>query len=208
MKITVFGASGGTGAEVVRQACEAGHEVTAVVRGRMDYAHELLTVVVADVMDPAAIGAAVAGREAVVTAIGSRGGLKPTTVQADSSASIIAAMGEHGVRRLVAVSTSGLSEGGDDPLTRLVMKPLMGKVFRHPWGDMRVMEAAVRGSGLDWTVIRPSRLTKGPRTGRYRTAVGRNVRGGLSIARADVADSVLRGLADPTTIGTAIALAY
>jgi putative NADH-flavin reductase len=207
LKITVFGASGATGAEVVRRACEAGHEVTAVVRGpgRLDYRHELLRVVVADVMDVAAIGAAVAGSEAVVTAIGSRTGLKPTTVQTDSTASIVAAMGEHGVRRLVAVSTSGMTTEGDGPVTRALAKPLLGKVFRHPWGDMREMESLVRASGLDWTFVRPSMLTDGPRTD-YRTAVDRNVRGGIRNSRADVADLVLRSLGEPSAVGVALAL--
>ena len=52
----------------------------------------------------------------------------------------------------------------------------------------------VRDSGLDWTIIRPPRLTDQPLTGAYRTAYGQNVRRGYSVARADVAQRMLRVL--------------
>src|SRR5262252_3334727 len=108
MKVTIFGATGGTGRHLVQQACEAGHEVTAVVRdpARIGYRSPQLTVVTADAMDPVAIGPAVAGRDVVVSAIGSRDGRAPTTVHTDSSTSIIEAMRGAGTRRLIVVSNS------------------------------------------------------------------------------------------------------
>jgi len=74
MKITLFGATGGTGGQVIQQACEAGHEVTAVVRdaARLTRSHPRLTVVQADVIDPTAIAPAIAGSDAVVSVLGPR----------------------------------------------------------------------------------------------------------------------------------------
>jgi uncharacterized protein YbjT (DUF2867 family) len=69
------------------------------------------------------------------------------------------------------------------------------------------MEDLLRDSGLDWTVIRPPKLTNKPLTGRYRTAVGQNVRGGFSVPRADVAHLMLAVLSQPATIGQAIGIA-
>jgi putative NADH-flavin reductase len=208
MKLTVFGATGGTGKQVVIQACEAGHQVTAVVRdpARLAVEHPNLTVIQADVMDPASIESAIAGRHAVVTAIGSRG-LKPSTVTADSTASIVKAMAATGVRRLVTVSNSGMFTDGDDLLTRTVVKPIAWRFLKHPWNDALRAEEVVRASDLDWTLTRPPRLTDKPRTGSYRTAVGRNVRFGFTVSRADVADVILRCLQDPASIRTAISLA-
>ena len=109
MKITVFGATGGIGTEVVRQALAGGHEVVAVVRDPARLAVPAgagLGVVTADVMDPAEIGPAIKGADAVVSALGPRPG-GPVTVLADSARSILAALGQTGVGRLVVVSASG-----------------------------------------------------------------------------------------------------
>ncbi|MEV0086834.1 SDR family oxidoreductase [Saccharopolyspora sp. NPDC050642] len=208
MRITIFGASGGTGKHLLEQACAAGHEVTAVVRdpARLAHDHPGLTVVTADVMDPAAIRPHVAGRDAVISAIGSRD-LKPTTIQTDSTRSILDAMAAAGARRFLVVSNCGMLADGDGPVTKHVVKPILWRILRNPWTDMGHMEEVVRASGLDWTIIRPPQLTNGPRTGRYRMAVDRNVRGAKRISRANVADCLLRELADPGSVGKAIAVA-
>jgi putative NADH-flavin reductase len=197
MRITVFGATGGTGQQLLQQACAAGHEVTAVVRdsSRLTNAHPRLTVVTADVMDCAAIRPAIAGRDAVVSTVGSRERRAPSTVCADSAASIVQAMGAEGVRRLVVVSASGMFTDGDGPATRLIVKPILNRLLRHPFADMRDMEDVVRASGLEWTIVRPPMLTNGPHTGTYRSMIDRNVHGGIQISRADLADYILRCLA-------------
>jgi putative NADH-flavin reductase len=72
MRLTVFGASGQTGRHLIQQALDAGHTVTAVVRDptRLPIRHQRLQVVTADVLDPAAIQPAVAGADAVISALG------------------------------------------------------------------------------------------------------------------------------------------
>jgi putative NADH-flavin reductase len=209
MKITIFGAAGGTGTQLLNLACAAGHEVTAVVRdsARLTGTDPHLTVVTADVMDPDAIGPVVSGRDAVVTAIGSREGRTPTSVQTDSAASIVTAMRNRSTRRLVVVSNSGMFTDGDGPMSRLVAKPILRRMLKHPWADMQRMEDVVRDSGLDWTIIRPPMLTNGRRTGSYRSAVDRNVRGGIRVSRGDLADSILRCVVDAGSIHTAISIA-
>ncbi|HEX6499703.1 MAG TPA: SDR family oxidoreductase [Micromonosporaceae bacterium] len=209
MKITVFGATGGTGRLLVRQACEAGHQVTAVVRdvSRLTGAHPLLTVVQTDVTDPDALGPAVKGADAVICTLGPRGVRAPTTVRTDAVASIIRAMRAEGVHRLVVVTAAGIVTDGDGPLTRLLLKPILRRVLRYSYDDMRRTENVVRASGLRWTIVRPGRLTDGPWTGRYRRAVDRNVRGGLSISRADLADCLLRCAVDGGPLEAALAVA-
>ncbi|WP_396454818.1 NAD(P)-dependent oxidoreductase, partial [Actinomadura sp.] len=194
MRLTIFGATGGTGVLTVRRALDAGHEVTAVVRDTARLPSDLRAcadVVQADVMDPAAIEEAVKGRDAVLSALGTREGRAPTTVCADGTRSITTAMTAAGADRFVLVSASGLHAGpGDDPFTRFVVKPLiLQPLLRHAFADMRAAEDITRGSGLHWTIVRPPRLTNGPGNGRYRKAVDRNVLGGASIARADLASA-------------------
>jgi uncharacterized protein YbjT (DUF2867 family) len=213
MKLTVFGASGGTGTQVVRQALDAGHQVTAVVRdrGRLAVAdHPGLDVVVADVMRPAAIEDAVAGRDAVVSALGhsrrpgERRAAAHSPVCTDSARSITAAMRAAGTARLVVVSASGPFTDGDGPVMRFLAKPITQRVLRDPFADLVAMEEVVRGSGLDWTILRPPRLTGKPLTGRYRTRRELNVPRGLVLPRADLAHLILAVCGDPDSYRTAI----
>ncbi|MES9540325.1 NAD(P)H-binding protein [Actinomadura sp. NPDC000600] len=212
MRFTVFGATGGTGVQVVRRALDAGHEVTAVVRDPAGLPGEVRAcadVVQADVMDPGAIEEAVKGRDAVITAIGTRDGRRPTSVCADSTRGIVEAMRAGGTERFVLTSASGLHAGpGDDPLTRFLVKPLvLGPLLKHAFNDMRAAEALTRDSGLAWTIVRPPRLTDGPGNGRYRKAADRNVLGGLSMARSDLATALLDIAGEPSTAGHVISVA-
>jgi putative NADH-flavin reductase len=209
MRITVFGATGGTGQHVVEQALDAGHQVTAVVRNPARLAVPLrdgLTVVVAQLDDPAAVGRAVAGADAIVDALGAPG-TGPTTIRADAARQIVAAMREAGVRRLVTVSASGAHTTGDGPFIRYVVKPVLGYILRHAFADMRAMEEIVRASGLDWTIVLPPQLTDGPHTGKVRRRVGSNVRGSYRITRADLASAVLAAVTDDELRGTSLSVA-
>ncbi|TDD89561.1 NAD(P)-dependent oxidoreductase [Actinomadura rubrisoli] len=211
MRLTVFGATGGAGVQVVRQALDAGHAVTAVVRNSGGLPAELrdrADVVTADVMDPGAIEEAVKGRDAVISAIGTREGRRPTTVCAASSASIIAAMRAAGAARFLMVSAAGVAvEPGDGPFTRYVAKPLIIQpLLRHGFADMRTAERHVRDSGLDWTIVRPPRLKDGPGKGEYRKAVDGAVPGRFSIDRADLATALLDLAADASSTGHMISV--
>jgi putative NADH-flavin reductase len=212
MRLTIFGATGGTGRQLVRQALDAGHEVTAVVRdpARLDIRHQRLDIVRADVLDPASIKPAVASGDAVVSALGARSRRDPVKICSAGTASILEAMHATGARRLVVVSATpvGPDDQGDRFLYRRIAKPLLRSFLRAVYADMARMEQAVRRSGLDWTILRPPRLTDRPRTGRYRTAIDRGVPGGYFISRADLADAILTLLEDRRTFGAAVAIGY
>lgn len=202
MRLTVFGATGGIGTEVVRQALAAGHRVTAVVRGdpaRLAVpAADGLTVMVADVTDPAAITSALEGADAAISALGPRRG-DSKSICADGVGAILAAMAKAGTGRIVAVSASGLfSEAGEPPLTRYVVKPLLQSLLRDGKAGVQRMEDKLAASAAAWTIMRPSMLVNGPR-GPYRTALDRYV--SARTRRADVADAILAALGDPATIG-------
>lgn len=215
MRITVFGANGGVGTHVVRQALDAGHEVTAVVRdpARLRVgAHERLAVVtVADVTDPGAVAPSVAGRDAVVSGLGptSRKQARTAPIAAPALRAITSAMDEAGVRRLAAVSAAPVAPAvaGDSLLMRGVAFPLLRALLKAVYDDLTAMEEAMAASGTAWTVVRPPQLTDGPRTGHYRSAVDANVPGGRRISRADVAEALLSALSDPALAGHAVGVA-
>ncbi|MFD7263973.1 NAD(P)-dependent oxidoreductase [Streptomyces sp. NPDC059874] len=215
MKITVFGATGGVGREVVRQALDAGHEVTAVVRdpARLPVpAHERLCVAtVTDVTDEEALLAVVSGQDAVISALGAASNkqAKATPIAGPALDAITSAMDRAGVRRLSAVSAApvGRLPDGEGVFTRAVVYPLLRRLLRDLYADLADMEAAMGASGTQWTVIRPPMLQNKPLTGTYRRAIDGNVRGGRVIPRADVADALLTALTDPAVAGRAVGVA-
>ncbi|MFI6512643.1 NAD(P)-dependent oxidoreductase [Streptosporangium sp. NPDC050855] len=213
MKLTVCGATGGTGQEVVRQALEAGHEVTAVVRDPARLPGDLAgaRVVTADVTDPRSLRPAIEGRDAVLSGLGARSrGQAKAGVAAPVTRGILAAMAGCGVRRLVVVSAAplGTSPPGEPFLDRRILTPLVRAVLSPVYDDLRAMERAIAESDTDWTVLRPPRLLNGPVTGRYRLAVGSGVRAGRTIARADLAHAMLAVLDDPATVRRTVGIAY
>jgi putative NADH-flavin reductase len=204
VRLTVFGATGKTGECLVAQALAVGHQVTAVVRDpkRLSISpQERLHVVTADVMVSGEIAPTVAGADVVISALGppSKG---PTTVLQNSTRSIIEAMNRTGARRLVTtISGSMVDDTGDGLIMHYLGKPITRRILRNVCSDMRLAEGEIHASTLDWTIFRPPRLTDRSGTGRYRVAIDRNVHRGFTIARDDLARSVLELLIDPTTTG-------
>ncbi|MFF0744564.1 NAD(P)-dependent oxidoreductase [Streptomyces sp. NPDC004111] len=210
MRLTVFGATGGVGQEIVKQALAAGHHVTAVVRDPSGYApaHERLEVFRSDLSDPEQVRKAVAGRDAVLSGLGARR-LKDAGITHRLTRTVLAAMEAEGVRRLVVVSAGPLSPAlrGQPPLDRL-MRAVIGTVLKKIYDDLRVMESDLAASGTDWTSVRPPRLLDKPLTGTYRKVVGGMPRSGRTLARADVAHAMLGALDDPATVRQGVGVAY
>lgn len=202
MKITVVGGNSGTGAQVVRIAAEAGHEVTSLSR-RGGAVTDGVRSLVGDALDADVTRRAVAGADAVVVTVGGSSGTDRHRTAVTRS--VIAAMGDAGVRRLVVHSSLGVGDSMDliaGP-ARLFVKAVLGRAL----ADHAEQEAAVAASGLDWTVVRPGGLTDGPATGVYVAQEGAERRPMKSrIARADVAAYIVGVLDDPASHGRAVAL--
>ncbi|WP_028925356.1 NAD(P)-dependent oxidoreductase [Pseudonocardia acaciae] len=212
MNITVFGGTGPTGRELIRLALADGHKVTAVARNPAalaDLQNTGLTVRAGDVLDAATLAGTVDGADAVLSALGSRTGRAPTTVYSAGTAHILDAMRAAGVRRLVALTAGPMGPREQrSPFERLLVKGLY-LAFGGGYDDMARMEELLRtrAGDLDWTVIRPPRLTDKPATGRYRSAVDSRLDGAWSITRADLARSMLAVLDDPATVRAAVRVA-
>lgn len=204
MKLAIFGATGNTGVELVKQALEKGHLVTAFVRdpSRLSIQHSHLNIVTGDVFDPESVAETVQGHDAVMCALGSSD-LKKTTVRSTGTANIIQAMKRHSAQRLLVVSAMGTGDSWDtlSPVNKFFYATLL-KSSRE---DHEAQEAAVKESGLDWTIIRPSGLTDEPQTGVYE--IGENILAKTSkIARSDVADLILKELEQNEFINKAITI--
>ncbi len=204
MKLAIFGSTGKTGIEIVRQALEEGHSVTAFVRdpAGMPIKDDRIEFMVGDVFDRESVATAVAGQDAVICALGARD-LKRTTVRTAGTINMIAGMKTHGVKRLVVVTAMGIGESWKT--LSVGNKLFFGTVLKSARADHESQEAAVKESGLDWTIIRPSGLTDTPRTGSYE--VGENIPAKTSqIPRADVADLILKVVEENTLVGKAVTI--
>ena len=198
-----MGGSRGTGAQVVRMAAEAGHQVTSLSRTGGTALPEGVRNIEGDALDAAVARSVVADADAVVVTVGGAAGSKRH--RAEVTRSMIAAMRDAGVRRLLVHSSLGVGDsmnlmpGPARVFARTVLGPALA--------DHAEQEAAVAASGLDWTVVRPGGLSDGPATGAVvaqETAEGRAMKG--RIARADVAAYIVSILDEPGTFGRALAL--
>ncbi|MFI1165714.1 NAD(P)-dependent oxidoreductase [Streptomyces sp. NPDC020801] len=199
MRIAVFGAGGPTGRELLAQALDAGHEVTAVTRRPASVPDRAgLAVADADALDARAVDAVVAGQDAVLSALGVPPGRGPVTLYSAAAAHMTAAMERHGVKRLLVVSSSVLDPAWRPSgafLFNTVLDPYVNRVIaRAAHEDMRRMESLVRASDVDWTIVRPSGLFDHPGPTPY--VLAENSADGVYTARSDLAASMLAQLTD------------
>jgi putative NADH-flavin reductase len=189
MRVLILGATGGTGRALTRQARDRGHEVTAFVRSpqKLGPFAGHVTVRRGDPGSVKELRAILPGHDAVLSALGPPGP-GPTTVLRTCARSLVDAMQTDGPRRLTVVSAAVLFED-----LGVLGTLLRWTLLKNVAEDSAEMERIVMASGLDWTIVRPPRLTNGPLTGRYQ--VGREHLPGrsatASISRADVAHFVL-----------------
>jgi putative NADH-flavin reductase len=184
MNVLVFGATGGLGREIVAQAKERGHAVTEFTRAK----HGDVTI------DRGAVSSAIRGQDAVISALGRGNSFKSEQLMSRSMDIILPAMQREGVRRLIVTSAFGVGE-------QFYEAPLPARIFfrtllRHIYADKEVADDFVRRSGLDWTIVCPTRLTDGPRSGSYRAGEHLELRGMPKISRADTADFIVKQLTD------------
>jgi len=204
MKLAIFGATGGTGTELVKQALDLGHSVTAFVRNPAQLAdqNDGLTVITGDIHDVASVERSIQGQDAVICTLGARD-LKKTMIRTEGTVNIIDAMNKNKVMRLIVVSAMGVGESWNS--LSMFNKFLFAVLMKSTRQDHEAQEAAVKESGLDWTIIRPSGLVNAPRTGLY--SVGENIPAKTSqISREDVADLILNDLEKRALVHKAVTI--
>jgi putative NADH-flavin reductase len=199
MRIVVFGANGPTGRQLTSQALTAGHEVVAVTRHpEQVQPRDRLAVVGADVTDAAAVDAAVAGGDAVLSVLGVPYTFKPVSLYSAGTANVITAMANHGVRRLVVTGTAAIDPGyraSDSVIFTRAMEPLFMRLpGKTVYADNRRMEALIRAADLDWTIVRACWLFNAATVSDYQVIEG-SIHG-MFTARADLATCMLKQLAD------------
>ena len=206
MKLVIFGSTGSIGHQLVVQALEQGHTVTAFARNpaKLEMEHANLTVVEGDALDSASVEKAVDGQDAVLCSLGAAKG----TIRSEGTRNIVWAMEKAGVSRFICLSTLGV--GNSRANLNFFWKHIMfGLLLRRAYADHVSQEDHVKESRLDWTIVRPGAFTDGNRTGVYRhgfPSTDKTIKG--KISRADVADFMLKQLTDRTYLRETPGLSY
>lgn len=199
MKILIFGASGATGRLVVERALAQNHLVTAFVRdpSKLTLTHAHLRVEQGDVGDAARVEAVVPGHNAVVSALGVGKPLNSDPVVVTGIRNVVASMERHSVRRLIYLSFIGVTESR--AAAGFMLRYVARFPLRNEIADHEVKERVIRASKLDWTIIRPPKLTSGAALAAHR--VGEDIASTSflpTLPRADVAAFIVKQLSDPT----------
>lgn len=208
MRFVIFGATGGTGHLVVEGALARGDQVTALERtpaALEGLSSDQFTILPGNARDLVAVRPAVRGQQAVVIAVGVKFGSSPEHLFEVTTRNIIQAMQQEEVQRLLCVSTWLVGARQKRGFFGSILLPL---ALRDSFADWQRQEELVQASELDWTIIRPATLTNGTRKGTYRAGPEVMPRLRSRIARADVADFILRLLADGTYSHQTVGISY
>jgi putative NADH-flavin reductase len=212
MKIVIFGAAGGTGRQLVEQALERGYEVTAFDRhtAALNIGHPKLSKVQGDVFDAAQVEAAIVGQDAVICVLGVKPGVT-IPVCSKGTENIITAMQQVGVKRCICQSAYVVAtldgHWREAPWILPLILPFFPKI-KTTFADHVIQEQEVQQSNLDWIIVRPAKLTDGPKTGNYKAAIPLHMGLNAKISRADVADFLLKQVSDNTYLHQVPRLRY
>ena len=200
MKILIIGGTGGTGRQLIQQALEEGHQVTALVRSpeKIKIINAHLQIVKGNVLDHESVKRAVQGQEAVQSALGHKKFFIKTNILSEGTKNIIDAMEQYKVNRFICITSLGIGDSRFKLGLYYTLFVIPFIVFFY-FLDKEKQEKLIRNSRLDWTIVRPGQLTNGKRSGKYKH--GPNVGSYIltkMISRANVAHFMLRQLEDRT----------
>jgi nucleoside-diphosphate-sugar epimerase len=204
-RVLVIGATGGTGRQLIQQALDQGHQVTAFVRrpSKLQVEHVNLRIVKGNVLDYPSVEAAMDGQSAVLCALGHKRFFYPNKIQSNGMRNILCAMKTCNVPRLICETALGIGSSVGRlglPHTFFIL-PLILPFYM--WDKLR-QEDLIIASDRDWIIVRAGVLTNAEARGNYRHGpkVG-NYFWPAPVARADVADFMLKQLNDDAYVGAA-----
>ena len=195
-RILVIGGSRGIGLEVCRIAARRGHSMRGMSRdGRQPKdIGGTCEAFPGDARNAADVAQALEGIDVVVQALGVPQSLdfilKPVTLFSEATRVLLREMKQAGVRKLVAVT--GFGAGDSRGAINILQRLAFNVIFKNAYDDKSIQEALIAKSDLEWLIVRPGVLMNGPTSGKYTVLTRPNEwRNGI-VARADVADFIVK----------------
>ena len=209
MNIIVFGATGRSGKHVVQQALDKGYFATAVARdpSKLNITHAHLKIIQGDVLQLQSFIDAMQYQDAVVSALGSDD-TKPTMLYSEGMHNIITAMQKYSVKRILCISASAVETSPKLNVFIQLATKVLQRILKNPYHDILRMERLLKQTDIEWTVVRPPRLTNGGLKNKYRFAVNDWLPNCVRISRADLAHFMLQHLRSNNTYRSIVEVAY
>lgn len=207
-RIVIFGATGGTGQELVRQALEQDYIVTAFVRSpfKLTISHQNLILIKGDVLHLADVSKATKDQDAVLCALGMPASDK-SNLRAEGTGNIIKAMQTNQVSKLICQTSLGF--GDSQELLPWHMKYLIVPfILKNAFKDHQLQEEKIEQSNLDWVILRPGNMTNGNKTGKFKHAFNSDEKIKLKISRADVAHFMLKQIKNNQYLHKKVGISY
>lgn len=200
MKLTIIGASAGTGLLTLQQALDRGHQVTAMARNTtLLPEHPQLTKITGDATSVADLKRAITGADAVLITVGTK--KKNATSLFTDLAHALKQVATQTEMTMPVLVVTGFGAGDSRPYLNLFMGLVIRLFLRKEYDDKSRLETLLADSGLRWEIVRPGMLANGPLTEHYQiiTQLHRGIRVG-KISRADVAHFLLNQAENPTLL--------
>jgi putative NADH-flavin reductase len=209
MNIIVFGATGRSGRQVVQQALDKGYFVTAIVRtpSKLNITHTNLKIIQGDVLKPPSFTNVMQHQDVVISALGSDD-TKPTALYSEGMHNIVTAMHKYSVKRILCISASAVETSPKLNVFIHLATKVLQRILKNPYRDILRMEQLLKQTDLDWTVVRPPRLTNGGLKNNYRFAVNDWLPNCIRISRADLAHFMLQHICSNNTYRSIVEVAY
>ena len=206
--IVVIGANGGIGRQTVELALQYGYLVTAIVRNpdNLNLTHDNLTVVKGDIMNPETFKERLKNADAVISAVG-KSSFKVTDLYSLGNQRLLSVMPQD--KHIFFISASGLEVNPTHSfIVRFATRYILQKLLKNMYADLERMEAMIKSTDLNWTIMRPPRLIDKPVTGKYRFSIDRALNNGLTISRADLAHYMLNNISNEAIYRKTVEVAY
>ncbi|MBM7421349.1 MULTISPECIES: NAD(P)-dependent oxidoreductase [Chryseobacterium] len=210
MNIFLFGATGGTGKEILIKILEQKHQVLALVRNpdALGITADNLKIIKGSIYNPETYQNELSQCDLVISALGTGTSRKPTEIYSKGGQQIISAMQKANVKRLMTL-TAGAFDPTDPATQNWIIKYIVQPLFKNIYSDMQKWETVLENNkGIDWTIIRPSRLTNGKEKGKYRVQLNHCPKGGSKINRSDLSDFIVKQINSDKYIHQKVAIAY
>jgi len=207
-RILIFGATGGTGQELVKQALDQGNLVTAFVRTpkKMEISHHNLTVIQGNVLNYKDVLNAIDDHEVIFCNLGMPASDK-STLRADGTTNIVNAMKEKGVKRLICQTSLGYADS-KEVLPWHMKYIIVPFILKNAFRDHEIQETVIENTALDWTIVRPGNMTNGKLTKKYKHGFEPQDNIKLKISRADVAHFMLNQMDEDIYLSEKVGLSY
>ncbi|MEO7049705.1 MAG: NAD(P)H-binding protein [Ferruginibacter sp.] len=213
MTIFIFGATGGTGYDVLTKLLEEKHHVIVLARNpavldKIKNEYNSLTIIQGSIYDIEIYQEELNKCDVVISTLGTGTARKPTDIYSKGGQQIIAAMRRSGIKRLITL-TAAAFDPTDPGNKNFIVKRIVQPLFKNIYADMQMWEAILEQCiDMDWTIIRPSRLVNGNEKGNYRIQQNHSPDGGGKIGRKDLADFIIKQINSRRYIHQKVAIAY